>query len=106
MDEDRLKTLKIVVIIAVVLGLLAALGYALYSFTLLWATFAAGITIGLLLILILLLFVLVIYLWIRMLLLKREITRYKNQMEQVNMELSRCKSKLSQKRIHESDIED
>jgi len=106
MDEDRLKTLKIVVLIAVVLGLLAALGYAFYSFTLLWATFAAGITIGLLLILILILLILAIYFWIRMFLFKREVKKYENQLEQVNMELNRCRSQLRQKRIQESDTED
>lgn len=106
MNDDRLKNLKIVVIIAVVLGLLAALAYAIYSFTLLWATFAAGITIGLLLIIVLVLLVLTIYFWIRTLLYKREITRYENKLEQINMELSRCRSGLKQKRIQKSDIED
>ncbi|HML05745.1 MAG TPA: hypothetical protein VK426_08235 [Methanobacterium sp.] len=93
MYNDNIKTLKIVIIAAVVIGIIAASAYVLYGFSLFWATFAAGITIGLLLIFIVLLLILLIYLWIRMLLLKREIKRLEIKLEQVNMELSRCRSR-------------
>jgi uncharacterized membrane protein len=106
MEDNRLKTLKIVVIAAVVIGLLAALAYTLYGFSLFWATFAAGITIGLLIIIILVFIVLTIYLWIRTLLFKREIKRYENRLEQAKMELIRCRSKLNRKNITESDSDD
>lgn len=104
MYEDRLKTLKIVVIAAVVIGIIAALAYVLYGFSLFWATFAAGITIGILLIFIVILLILLVYLWIRMLLLKREIKRLEVKLEQVTMELNSCRSK--QKRVQELNTED
>ena len=93
MYSDNFKTLKIVVIAAVVIGIIAALAYVLYGFSLFWATFAAGITIGLLLIFIVILFILLVYLGVRMLLLKREIKRLEIKLEQVTMELSRCRSR-------------
>ena len=92
MDKNNFKTLKIVVIAAVIIGFLAALAYAVYGFSLFWATFSAGITIGLLLIVILALIILLVYLWIRVFLLKREIKRYEIMLEQVKMELNRCRS--------------
>lgn len=106
MQEDSLRTLKIVVIVAVIIGFLAALGYVLYGFSLFWATFAAGITIGILLIIILVLIILAIYLWIRTFLLKREIKRYESRLEQTQAELSRCRSKFNQIKTQKSDEDD
>ena len=103
--DERLKTLKLVVIVAILIGLLAAIAYALYGFSLFWATFAAGITIGLLLIIILVILVLAVYLWIRTLLLKREVRKFEDKLELAKMELSRCRAQLNQK-IQESDKED
>jgi uncharacterized membrane protein len=103
MHEDSLKTLKIVVIVAVVIGVLAAIAYIIYGFALFWATFAVGITIGLLLIISLVLLVLAIYLWIRTFLLKREVKRYENILEQTKIELDRCRSKFNQIKIQKSE---
>ncbi|MGZ7119650.1 MAG: hypothetical protein ACXVH2_08070 [Methanobacterium sp.] len=94
MHDDRLKILKIVVLIAIVIGILGALAYIIYGFSLFWATFAAGITIGLLSIIIIALLILAAYLWIRMFLYKREVKKYENRLEQVEMELTRCRSTL------------
>jgi len=102
MHNDNFKTLKIIIIAAVIIGIIAALAYVLYGFSLFWATFAAGITIGLLLIFIVILFILLVYLGVRMLLLKREIKRLEIKLEQVTMELSRCRSR---QKIQESDRE-
>ena len=70
---------------------------------LLWATFAAGITIGLLIIIILVILVLAIYLWIRTLLLKREVKRFENKLELAKIELIRCQIKTKPKKLTESD---
>ncbi|MGZ7160018.1 MAG: hypothetical protein ACXVHR_06055 [Methanobacterium sp.] len=94
MHEDKLKILKIIIIITVILGLLGAFAYIIYGFSLFWATFAAGITIGLLLIIILALLIAAAYLWIRSFLLKREVKKYESRLEQVEMELTRCRSTL------------
>lgn len=99
MHDDRLKKLKTVLIIAVAILLLAAIAYAVYGFSLFWATFAAGITIGLLIIIILVLLVLTIYLWIRTLLLKRDLNKTISRLEQTKIELSQCKTKLNQKKL-------
>jgi len=97
MYNDRLKTLRIVAIIAVAVGILAALFYVIYSFSLFWQAFAAGITISILLIIIFVLLVLAAYLWIKNLLLKRELKKQETKLEQIKMELNRCKTYLKQK---------
>jgi hypothetical protein len=70
--------------------------YGIYAFSLLWQTFAAGITISFLLIILVVITVLSIYLWIKNLLLKRELNRCKNDLEKVRIQLKRCESKLNQ----------
>jgi uncharacterized membrane protein len=99
MDDDRFETLKLVVIIAVIIGLLAAIGYAVYAFSLLWVTFAAGITTALLLILVLVLFVIAIYFWIKNLMIKRELNRTISKLEQTKIELDRYKAKLKSDKV-------
>lgn len=103
MYNDRLKTLKTVVIVVVIIGLLAVIAYAVYGFSLLWATFAAGITMGLLLILIVLLLVIVMYFWIKNLLLKGELNRTKNGLKQTKIDLNKCRAKLNSNKLEESE---
>lgn len=103
MYNDRLKTLKIAAIIAVVIGILAVLFYIVYSFSLFWQAFAAGITISILLITIFVLLLLALYLWIRNFLLKRELREQETKLEQVRMELNRCKTQLKQENVEESE---
>lgn len=103
MYNDRLKTLRIAAIIALVIGILAALFYIVYSFSLFWQAFAAGITISILLIIIFVLLVLAAYLWIKNFLLKRELKKQETKLEQVKMELNRYKTQLKQKNIEESE---
>lgn len=105
MSEDYFKTLKLVAIIAVIIGILAAIAYFIYGFGLFWATFAAGITISLLMMIILALLILSIYLWVKTFLLKREIKNYKNKLEYLNIELARCKSELNREYVHKSEEE-
>jgi len=103
MYNNSLKTLRIVVIIALVIGILAALFYLVYSFTLFWQAFAAGITIGILLIIIFVLLVLAVYLWIKNFLIKRELIKQEAELEQIKIELNRYKARVMQKNTEESD---
>lgn len=96
MKENQLKMLKIILIIAVVFGILAASIYGIYAFSLFWQTFAAGITISLLFIILIIILLLAIYLWVRNLLVKRELNKCKNDLEMARIELKRCESKLNQ----------
>jgi membrane protein implicated in regulation of membrane protease activity len=96
MNDNRLKT--ILVIVGAIL-ILAVIAYAIYGFSLFWATFAAGITIGLLIIIIIVFIALTIYLWIRTLLLKRDLNRTMSELKQTKMELSQCRAKLNQKKF-------
>jgi membrane protein implicated in regulation of membrane protease activity len=96
MDEKTLRTIKIIFIIVAVFGAMSLVLYGVYAFSLLWQTFAAGITISFLLIIIVLIALLAIYLWIRTLLNKRELNRLKNELEQAKIELKRCESKFNQ----------
>lgn len=99
MYDDRLRILRIVVIIALIIGILVALFYLVYSFSLFWQAFAAGITIGILLIIIFVLIVTAIYLWIKNLLIKRELSRKSNELEQTKIELNRCRAKLNSDKL-------
>jgi membrane protein implicated in regulation of membrane protease activity len=103
MYDDRLKTLKIAAVIALVIGILAVLFYVVYSFSLFWQAFAAGVTISILLIIILVLLVLIVYLWLKNFLLKREFNKQETKLEQIKIELSRCKTRLKQKSVEDSE---
>ncbi|HSO25860.1 MAG TPA: hypothetical protein VLR54_04480 [Methanobacteriaceae archaeon] len=95
MKENQLRMIKIILIMAVVFALLAATIYGIYAFSLFWQTFAAGITISFLFIILILLMLLAIYLWVRTLLVKRELNKCKNDLEMARIELKRCESKLN-----------
>lgn len=84
MERDQLlKTLKIVIIIAVILGAIGAVFYLVYGLTLLWQAMAAGIITGFLLILVLILLALAIYLYLKMLLLRRELGKCRKQLDKM-----------------------
>ncbi|MEN6552098.1 MAG: hypothetical protein ABFC34_04330 [Methanobacterium sp.] len=103
MYNERLKTLKIAGIIVLVIGILAVLFYIVYSFSLFWQAFAAGITISILLIIIFILLVLAVYLWIKNFLLKRELKKREIELEQVKIQLNMYKTQLRKKDAEESE---
>ncbi|MCZ3366284.1 MULTISPECIES: hypothetical protein [Methanobacterium] len=98
MYNEHLKTLKIAGIIVLVIGILAAIFYIVYSFSLFWQAFAAGITISILLIIIFILLVLAVYLWIKNFLLKRELKKREIELEQVKIQLNMYKTKAKAER--------
>jgi len=79
--EQLLKTLKIVVILALIIGVIGALFYLVYGFTILWQAMAAGIITGFLLILVFVFLGLAIYLWLKLVLLKRELGKCREELE-------------------------
>jgi hypothetical protein len=79
--EQLLKTLKIVVILALIIGVIGALFYLVYGFTILWQAMAAGIITGFLLILVFVFLCLAIYLWLKLVLLKRELGKCREELE-------------------------
>jgi Zn-dependent protease with chaperone function len=78
--EQLLKTLKIVVILALIIGVIGALFYLVYGFTILWQAMAAGIITGFLLILVFIFLGLAIYLWLKLVLIKRELGKCREEL--------------------------
>lgn len=101
-NQELKRTFTIVLVVAVVLGFLAAALYLLYGFALVWQAIAAGVAIGILLIFVLLLLAIAIYLWIRLLWLRREFRKCEDQNLFLRRELKRYKAELEQKKKKES----
>ena len=96
MAERDLRILRIVVIIAVIIGFLAIITFAFFGFGLFTTAFVYGLAIWLLIIIILALIILAIYLWVRTFLLKREVKKLETRLEQAEIELNNCRSQLRQ----------
>ncbi|MDP3067000.1 MAG: hypothetical protein Q8N08_09715 [Methanobacteriaceae archaeon] len=82
-NYQLLKTLKIMAVLALIFGVIGAVMYLAYGFTLVWQGMAAGITIGFLLVLLIILLGLSIYIWIKMLLVKRELKRCQEELAEI-----------------------
>lgn len=83
MFREYSRKFKIIILVAVILALIGAIFYLVYSFYLIWQAMAAGITIGFLLILVFLLIVLAVYLWMRILWMKRDLNKYMSELERL-----------------------
>ena len=81
--EQLLKTLKIVLILALVIGIIGAVFYLVYGFTILWQAMAAGIITGFLLILVFIFMVLALYLYLKLALIKRELRKCREELEEI-----------------------
>ena len=82
MERDQLlRTLKIIVILAVIIGVAGAVLYLIYGFTLLWQAMAAGIITGFLIILVFILLIMVIYFYLKLLLVRRELRKCREELE-------------------------
>lgn len=78
--EQLVKTLKIVVILAVIIGAIGAVFYLVYGFTILWQAMAAGIITGFLIVLVFILLVLAIYFYLKLLLIRRELKKCREEL--------------------------
>ena len=84
---EMMARLRLVLILAIVLAVVAALLYLVYGFALVWQALASGIIIAILCILIILLLGVSIFLWTKNFLIKRELKRSE-------MELAQCRAQL------------
>jgi uncharacterized membrane protein len=85
-NENLTRKLKLGVIAAVIIAFVAATFYLVYGFTIIWQGMAAGIIIGILLILVFILLALVLYLWFKMLWLKRDLKKLKKALKKHEVE--------------------
>ncbi len=92
-NTDFIRNLKIIVIIALILAVIGAVLYILYGLALVWQAIAAGIITGLLSLIVIIFIVISIYLWTRNYLLKRELDRYKNELQYCRAELIKYQEK-------------
>jgi hypothetical protein len=92
-SNELIRNLKIVVIAALIIGVIGTIIYLIYGFTILWTAMAAGIITGFLSLLVILFLALSIYLWSKNLFLKRDLKRYKT-------ELQYCKAELKKNEKH------
>jgi len=84
METERLlKTLKIVVILALIIGVIGAVFYLVYGFTLLWQAMAAGIITGFLLIMVFIFLGLAIYLWLKLMMIRRELGKCREELRKM-----------------------
>lgn len=99
-SNEFLRNLKIIVVLAVIIGLIIATFYLIYGFALFWQAMAATIIIGFLSILVIVFIVLSIYFWTKNLLMKREVKKYQTELNYCRAEMNRIKE-TSQK-VNES----
>lgn len=84
METEQLKkTLKIVIVLAVIIGAIGAFFYLIYGFTILWQAMATGIVTGFLLILVFVLLVLAIYFYLKILLIRRNLAKCREKLEKI-----------------------
>jgi hypothetical protein len=88
-SNELIRNLKIVVIAALIIGVIGTIIYLIYGFTILWTAMAAGIITGFLSLLVILFLALSIYLWSKNLLLKRDLKRYKTELQYCKAELKK-----------------
>ena len=88
-SSELFRNLKIVVIVALIIGVVAAVLYLIYGLALVWQAIAAGIITGFLSILVILFIVVSIYLWTKNRLLKRDLKKYKTELRHCRAELNK-----------------
>lgn len=88
MDERTLKTLKLVSVLALILAAMGSVFFFVYGFSIIWQGLAAGIIIGFLSVACIILLILALYLWIRTMMLQRELKKINTELKVVNQELT------------------
>jgi membrane protein implicated in regulation of membrane protease activity len=101
MENTFMKNLKIIVILSFIIALIVAVLFLIYSFTIVWQAIAATIVALFLSLLVILFIILAIYLWIKILILRRELNAYKMESDRLKVELQKCRNKSNEKRIDE-----
>jgi membrane protein implicated in regulation of membrane protease activity len=101
MENTFMKNLKIIVILAFIITVIGAVLYLIYSFTIVWQAIAATIVALFLSLLVILFIILAVYLWIKILILRRELNTYKLELDRLKVELQKCKNKSDEIRNDE-----
>lgn len=87
MDERTVKTLKLVSVLALIFAALGAVFFFVYGFSIIWQGLAAGIIIGFLFVACIILLILALFLWIRTMMLQRDLKKINTELKMVNQEL-------------------
>ncbi len=93
-DDELLKKIKIVIIIALIIGVVGAVIFLIYGFALVWQAMAATVMIIFLAIATILFLALSIYLWIKNWILKRELDKQRKELERMSHNLKNCNRRL------------
>ena len=93
-NNELIRNLKIIVIIALIIAVVAAVLYLIYGLALVWQAIAAGIITGLLSILVIIFIVVSIYLWVKNLLLKRDLKKNQIELGYCRAELNKIKNSI------------
>lgn len=95
--EERKRTLTIVLVVAVALGLIAGVLYLLFGLALVVQAISFGITFVILVIIILVLAIISLYLWIKLLWQGRDLKKSEEQIIKLKEELEICQAQLEPK---------
>jgi uncharacterized membrane protein len=93
-NDELIRNLKIIAIIALTIAIVAAVLYLIYGLALVWQAIAAGIITGLLSILVIIFILISIYLWVKNLLLKRDLKKNQNELGYCRAELNKIKNSI------------
>ena len=93
--------LKLIVIIALVIGMVGAVSFLIYGFTFMWQAMAATMMSILLAIMAVFFILLSIYLWIKNFMIKREYKRVEEENERLRRNLKNCNKKVRESKSSE-----
>ena len=97
-QEELFGRLKLVIIIALIVGIVGAVSFLIYGFTFLWQALAATLISILLAIMAVFFIFLSIYFWLKNFLLKRELHRMEEENIRLNKNLKNCNKKLREQK--------
>jgi membrane protein implicated in regulation of membrane protease activity len=99
--EEMFGRLKLIVIIALVIGMVGAVSFLIYGFTFMWQAMAATMMSILLAIMAVFFILLSIYLWIKNFMIKREYKRVEEENERLRRNLKNCNKKVRESKSSE-----
>jgi membrane protein implicated in regulation of membrane protease activity len=99
--EEMFGRLKLIVIIALVIGMVGAVSFLIYGFTFMWQAMAATMMSILLAIMAVFFILLSIYLWIKNFMIKREYRRVEEENERLRRNLKNCNKKVRESKSSE-----
>jgi len=93
-NNEFIRNLKIIMIVAVIIAIFAAILYVIYGLALVWQAIAAGIITGFLFILVIIFLAISIYLWAKNLILKRDLRKNQVELGYCRAELNKLKNSI------------